>query len=67
MAGNEGEIINGKGPNLLGKSAQKRDSQAAVGNRWKLMVYLVFAERIEIWKIGFWFCILKILGGASIE
>lgn len=31
------------------------------------MVYLVFAERIEIWKIGFWFCILKILGGASIE
>ena len=31
------------------------------------MVCLVSAERIEIWKVGFWLCILKILGGASIE
>ena len=54
-SGNEEEIINGKGPNLLGKSAQKRDSQAAVGNRCKSMVCLVFAERTEIWKVGFWF------------
>lgn len=34
-SGNGGERIVGKGPDLLGRGAQKHDSQAAVGNRWK--------------------------------
>lgn len=56
-----------KGAKFVREEAQKviAKLQLVTGGNW--MVYLVFAERIEIWKIGFWFCILKILGGASIE